>query len=98
MKNDAKLGMLAGVLGVVVAAVLFAKAPPPEAQSRPGVADGPKTKDGAPTAAAPAPAPEASPAAPTANTAALPSTPVVRTRNEPAAQPTGRSGGTDEEP
>ncbi len=91
MKNDAKLGMLVGVLGVIVAAVLFANTPQPSAQSRPGTDA--KTKDATtPTATAvPPPLPEA-------NTAALPSTPVVRTRKEPDAQPASRSGTTDEEP
>ena len=44
MTNDAKLGMLAGVLGVIVAAVLFANAPPPTAQSQPSAA-GPPAKE-----------------------------------------------------
>jgi hypothetical protein len=95
MKNDAKLGMLAGVLGVIVAAVLFAKTPP-DAQPRPGPTGEPKAQETAPpTATATAP-PTISPAAP--NTAALASTPVVRTRKETAARPTSRSGGTEEEP
>ena len=45
MKNDAKLGMLAGVLGVIVAAVLFANQPPPAAQSQPGTGAEAKPKD-----------------------------------------------------
>jgi hypothetical protein len=87
MKNDAKLGMLAGVLGVIVAAVLFANTPPPTAQSRPGAADPPaKEKPAPPTVAT----------APEANTAALPSTPVARTRKDVDAQPTSRAGGEEE--
>jgi hypothetical protein len=89
MTNDAKLGMLAGVLGVVVAAVLFGNAPPPEAgagAASPEAAGLPQ----APTAATPArPPPEAS-------AAALPATPVPRTRKDLDAQPASRSA--DEEP
>ena len=85
MTNDAKLGMLAGVLGVIVAAVLFANAPPPTAQSQPSAVGPP------PTAAAPTATPEAS-------TAALPSTPVGRTRKDVDAQPASRQAGADEEP
>ena len=96
MKNDAKLGMLAGVLGVVVAAVVLTGAPPPVAQARP---DEPQAKQGAPPAATPpvAATPAASPGA-AADTAALPATPVARTRKEADAQPTSRSGAADEEP
>jgi hypothetical protein len=94
MKNDAKLGMLAGVLGVIVAAVLSVNTPPPSAQSRPAPAGEPKT-NGPPTATAATP-PAVSATA--ANTAALPSTPVVRTRKETDAQPTARLVGGEEEP
>ncbi|QJW94149.1 hypothetical protein FTUN_1668 [Frigoriglobus tundricola] len=101
MKNDAKLGMLAGVLGVLVAAVLFANAPPaPSPQPK---ATGPSAKDAAPKGR-PAP-PAATPAAPPTpgtspevSTAALPSTPVGRTRKDVPAQPAARSSGADEEP
>jgi hypothetical protein len=87
MKNDAKLGMLAGVLGVIVAAVLFANTPPPTAQSQPGEANpSAKEKPAPPTATAPE-----------ANTAALPSTPVARTRKDVEGQSTSRQAG-DEEP
>ncbi|MBM3981974.1 MAG: hypothetical protein FJ304_17210 [Planctomycetes bacterium] len=89
MKNDAKLGMLAGVLGVIVAAVLFANNPPPP-DARPQAAAPPEPKPKpAPTATAvPSPAPDAE----------QPSTPVVRTRKEPDAQPASRSGLAEEEP
>ena len=95
MTNDAKLGMLAGVLGVIVAAVLFAHAPPPSAQSRPGVE--PQGKENAATQPA-SPANAAPGALSGTNTAALPSTPVARTRKDVDAQPTSRQGGMDEEP
>ena len=87
MTNDAKLGMLAGVLGVIVAAVLFANTPP-AAPSQPSAA-GPPLKEAPPTAAA---------TPPEAGTAALPSTPVARTRKDVDAQPASRQGGADEEP
>jgi hypothetical protein len=91
MKNDAKLGMLAGVLGVIVAAVLFANNPPapdarPQANMPPEPKPQPRPKP-APTATA-VPSPDAEPS----------STPVVRTRKEPDAQPASRSGLAEEEP
>lgn len=86
MKNDAKLGMLAGVLGVVIAAVFFANPhPPAEAPAKPPAA----------VAADPQAAPGAQPEA---GVAALPSTPVPRPRKEVAAQPTSRQVGAEEEP
>jgi hypothetical protein len=95
MKNDAKLGMLAGVLGVIVAAVLFANGPPSGTPGRPGPTSvEPNAKTGSPSAAAPA----VSSAAPAASAPVLASTPVGRTRKETDAQPTGRAGGTNEEP
>ena len=92
MTNDAKLGMLVGVLGVIVAAVLFTNVPPP-AQSQPSADALPdKQKDAPPTVATVAPPEVKSAGAP------LPSTPVVRTRKETDAQPTSRPSGTEEEP
>ncbi len=90
MTNDAKLGMLAGVLGVIVAAVLFANAPPgPTAEAPP--------KEKPPPEAVPPPA--ATPAGSRqADTVALPSTPVPRTRKDLDVQPASRQGGADEEP
>lgn len=98
MKNDAKFGMLAGVLGVVVAAVLFANNPPPAAQSQPAAPGEPKAKASTPMAATAPAAPTTPSTATTANAAALPSTPVARTRKETDAQPTARSGASEEEP
>jgi hypothetical protein len=94
MKNDAKLGMLAGVLGVIVAAVLFVNNPP-TAKTLPGaVGSTTKEKTALPTPMAATP-PE-TPAAPgEANTAALPATPVLRTRKDLDAQPASRASGTD---
>lgn len=104
MTNDAKLGMAAGVAGVIVAAVLLSSAPPPAAQSKPGAGPDPPAEEklaaqaqlqaGTPPPAAATPAsPE-----PEANTASLLSTPVARTRKDVDAQPASRPGGADEEP
>lgn len=93
MTNDAKLGMLAGVLGVIVAAVLLSNAPPRGAQSQPGASIQPTPKE-KPTPTTPA----ATPATPGASPAALPSSPVARTRKDVDAQPTSLSSGADEEP
>jgi len=94
MTNDAKLGMLAGVLGVIVAAVLLTNAPPRNAQPQPGASIQPTLKE------KPAPtAPVATPATSSGNSAALPSSPVARTRKDVNAQPTSlSSSGVDEEP
>jgi hypothetical protein len=96
MKNDAKLGMLVGVLGVIVSAVLFANTP------RPGPAGDPNPKAATPAAATATAAPTTPPVAQTAarssGSTALPTTPVVRTRKETEAQPASRTGGADEEP
>jgi hypothetical protein len=89
--------MLAGVLGVIVAAVVFAKSPPPSAESAPSRA----AEQNAPPAEpsnAPAPTPTTAPGTAAPNTAALPSTPVARTRKETDGQPTSRSGAVEEEP
>lgn len=97
MKNDAKLGMLAGVLGVIVAAVLFANPPQPDPRPSASTTAAPEQKPKerpAPTATAvPSPAPEPEVAAPD-----LPTTPVVRTRKEADAQPASRSSLANEEP
>jgi hypothetical protein len=98
MTNDAKLGMLAGVLGVIVAAVLFTKAPPPAGQSKPDETAKPVAKEAAQEATMSTP-PAATPASvPPRVRSDLPSTPVVRTRKDVEAQPTSLSGGADEEP
>jgi hypothetical protein len=89
MTNDAKLGMLAGVLGVIVAAVMFANTPPP-AQSRPEAADPRPPPKPAPTTATGTP--------PAIRDEALASTPVARTRKEVDGQSTSRTTGADEEP
>lgn len=89
MTNDAKLGMLAGVLGVVVAAVFFAKQPPQPPGAEPHARQPPAAQV----------APPAAPGAqPEAGLAALPSTPVPRTRKDVAARPTSRQAVADDEP
>ena len=89
MTNDAKLGMLVGVLGVIVAAVLLTN-PAPPVQSQP-TAEAPAQPSPAPAVATVAP-PEAR-----RGSEPLTSTPVARTRKEVEGQSTSRSGG-DEEP
>jgi hypothetical protein len=93
MTNDAKFGMLAGVLGVIVAGVVSSRVPdaPPVVSK-----DAPKPVI-APRAALPeAPAPRTASAASTEPE--LQGTPVVRTRKEPTAQPASRPTAWDEEP
>jgi hypothetical protein len=89
MTNDAKFGMLAGVLGVIVAGVLSSRAPDaPKEPPKPVIA---------PRAALPeAPAPRTASA--TSPEPELQGTPVVRTRKEPTAQPASRPTAWDEEP
>lgn len=89
MTNDAKLGMAAGVAGVIVAAVLLSSAPPPAEEKL--AAQAQLQAGTSPAAATPA-SPE-----PEANTASLLSTPVARTRKDVDAQPASRPG-ADEEP
>ncbi|MBP3960521.1 hypothetical protein J8F10_35300 [Gemmata sp. G18] len=98
MTNDAKFGMLVGVLGVVGAAVFFAKPP-----AQPGAPDPQAKQQTSVQTALPANTPVATttPVAhiqPDPGLAALPSTPVVRTRKDVEAQPTSRQSGSDEEP
>jgi hypothetical protein len=88
MPNDAKLGMLAGVCGVLVAAVLLGQPrqplPPADALAgEKGVAQ---------------PAGKAATPAPSADAAEPPSTPIARTRKDADAQPASRQAGPDDEP
>jgi len=95
MPNDAKLGLLVGVIGVVVVAVMSANRLPPQQ----AVANVPTSvqKHVAPmTAAKPAPMSEAETIPPprlvrSPKPVELPSTPVVRTKREPIATPTSRN-------
>lgn len=94
MTNDAKLGMLAGVAGVVVAAALGTNPSPPEPPSAvdsatvaPGVTPqagtaGAGANGGRPVASTPAPGRGSEPP--------LPHSPVVRTRPEVPAWPASR--------
>ena len=91
MTNDAKLGMLVGVLGVIVAAVLLTS-PAPPVQSQP-TAEAPAQPAPAPAVATVVPPPEVR-----RGGEPLASTPVARTRKEVEGQATSRSGGADDEP
>lgn len=96
MTNDAKLGMLVGVVGVVLAAVFFTKQPAQPVSAEPQAQVQPVAVPSAPSVpvsaqAALVPQADAAPAR-------FPSTPVVRTRKEVPAQPTSRQSLADEEP
>jgi hypothetical protein len=98
MTNDAKLGLLAGVFGVIVAGVVSADRPPPNATAPPAPTAAPKhagkpspeTKPGRTVAAAPE-----APVIPGTLPTDLGSTP-VRTRPEPDATPTSRKANDDD--
>ena len=96
MPNDAKLGLLAGVLGVLVAAVVSVQRPTPP----PGANTNPPPSAPAKAVANTAPKPDAEPAAPPRTPAVLPtelpSTPVVRTKKEPDATPASRARNDDD--
>jgi hypothetical protein len=87
MPNDAKLGLLAGVAGVVVAAVLFHQAPPAGPAASSGTSQVAATSGGA----GPRTAPSAS------HTASAREMSPSRTRPELAAQPVSRTVSTDDE-
>ena len=100
MPNDAKLGLLTGVLGVIVVAALSAQRPPqPAAVTATPPATPAKTPE-PPTSESPVPEPHPaaveSPPEPEVLPAELPSTPVVRTRKEPDARPTSRTRNDDD--
>ena len=95
MTNDAKLGMLVGVLGVVVAAVLFANPSPQTAEPAPQPA---ASKPAAVVVGPLATSVAAAPAEPPRDREALPTTLVVRPRKETAAQTASRPSDADEEP
>jgi hypothetical protein len=88
MPNDAKLGLLAGVIGVIAVAVVSANRPAPANPTSAPV----------PVASAPA-APKDQPAAAVASAPAMPeenaSEPVARTKNEPDGTPAGRTAKDD---
>ena len=87
MPNDAKLGLLVGVIGVIAVAVLSSNRPAPAIPNEATV----------PVASAPATnSPRDQPAAAVASTPAeKPAAPVVRTRNEPDGTPAGRAAKDD---
>lgn len=114
MPNDAKLGLLVGVVGVIAVAVMSAKRPQPQetATAPPAVETAPsprgiaKRRDTPPTPATeaqPVRHAETAPAphavpVPSALPTELRSTPVVRTKREPVATPTSRTRDADVEP
>lgn len=88
MPNDAKLGLLTGVIGVIVAAALSLSRPPSGAPP-PAQAAGPRelqSATGKPTAAPATAAPSSE----------LAATPVVRTKKDTDATPTSRKPGNDD--
>jgi hypothetical protein len=90
MPNDAKLGLLTGVIGVIAVAVLSANRPAPVHPAKAPV----------PVASAPATsAPRDQPAAAVASAPALSnentSGPIARTKNEPDGTPAGRTAKDD---
>jgi len=95
MQNDAKLGLLAGVLGVIVAAVLSTHRPAPQTGTTiPEAAQTVAPKTAAKATAEVKPKPDAIAIAepgPAVLPTDLPSTPVVRTRKEPDATPASRT-------
>ena len=98
MPNDAKLGLLAGVLGVIIVSVLSAnrQQPTPPAHIPPGMLPRAPTKPPA------KPAAEAIPNARADTPAVLPadlsSTPVARTKDDPVAKPAARTRDDDIDP
>ncbi|MCI0701566.1 MAG: hypothetical protein L0241_10830 [Planctomycetia bacterium] len=95
MPNDAKLGMLAGVFGVIIAAMVIAQPQPQPQPQQPVVAESPakeKTTTEVPETAVRDP--PAHP--PVVDTPDLASTPVARTNKDVDAQPTSRQPGTEE--
>jgi hypothetical protein len=94
MPNDAKLGLLAGVLGVIVAAVVSAdrqSTPPATNSATPPKAEKPVAKSQAEV-----PGQRPAPASPAVLPTELNSTPVVRTRKEPDATPASRAHNDDD--
>jgi hypothetical protein len=95
MPNDAKLGLLAGVLGVIVAAVVSADrqspAPATNTATPPKVVAKPPSKSDAAVAGQ-----RTAPSSPAVLPTELNSTPVVRTRKEPDATPASRARNDDD--
>lgn len=93
MPNDAKLGLLAGVIGVIAVAVVSANRPAP---AKPASAPAPVVlAPSTPSSVAPTDQPTVAvgskPAVPDENTAA----PIARTKNEPDGTPAGRTAKDD---
>ena len=86
MQNDAKFGLLAGVIGVVVVAVMSANRPP---------APHPAVDTSGPPSASVRPEQEAKPAAPIALSPEPATSPVLRTKKE--LEGTSTSRGKDDD-
>ncbi|AWM38922.1 hypothetical protein GobsT_28480 [Gemmata obscuriglobus] len=91
MTNDAKLGMLVGVVGVVLAAVFLVKPPAQPVSAEPQSQVQPAAVPSVPVSAHVAAQPDAS-------SNAFPSTPVVRNRKDTPVRPVSRQPLADEEP
>ncbi len=96
MTNDSKLGMAAGVAGVIVAAVLLSNNAPQAVQSKPEAVHLAKENLDAQPALRPS-APAVS-VAPVPASRLLPFTPVAHTRKDVEAQPASLSSATEGEP
>jgi hypothetical protein len=82
MPNDAKFGLFAGVIGVIVAAIVTMNQQPPT---------NPITPSPVTSTATATPNTKAKPATPDANSHEPASTPVVRTRKDPDGTTTSRA-------
>ena len=96
MPNDAKLGLLAGVLGVIVAAVVSVDRPSPAPAANAPTPPRAVAKPPMESHVAEARQPVAPPTSPAVLPTDLNSTPVVRTRKEPDATPAGRARNDDD--
>jgi hypothetical protein len=93
MPNDAKLGLLAGVLGVIIAATISGKAP-----TQLGTASStPSAASAQPTSGPKPPAKVNDNATPALLPAELSTTPVIQTKKDVEATTTGRIGGKNGE-
>ncbi len=97
MPNDAKLGLLVGVVGVIVVALMSVGKPTNTGTPTSAVSTG--VQSSIPAAAPPIPEaaspPERQPSRPVARPTELANTPVPRLRKEPEGTPTSRSRNDD---
>jgi len=93
MPNDAKLGLLAGVLGVIIAATISGKAP----TSLGTAGNAPPTNSQQPAPASKMQAKASDATTPALLPAELPTTPVIQTRPEVEATTASRTSRKDKE-